>query len=96
MAKVDALVITVPASVKSHDSTDIEVSYSTLLNKSTYPNKCTYLYVFKYEPTLQSRTGPEHTANIFEVIFTVFNCVLISTVISLYCLHLIAAPSTVK
>ena len=37
-----------------------------------------------------------HTANIFEAIFTVFNCVLISTVISLYGLHLIAAPSTVK
>ena len=36
------------------------------------------------------------TANIFEVIFTVFNCVPISTVISLYGLHLIAAPSTVK
>ena len=37
-----------------------------------------------------------YTANIFEVIFTVFNCVLISTVISLYGLHLIAAPSTTE
>ena len=36
-----------------------------------------------------------YTANIFEVIFTVFNCVRISTVISLYGLHFIAAPSTV-
>ena len=36
------------------------------------------------------------TANIFEVIFTVFNCVPISTVVSLYGLHLIAAPSTVE
>ena len=36
-----------------------------------------------------------YTANIFEVIFTVFNCVRISTVISLYSLHFIAAPSTV-
>ena len=35
------------------------------------------------------------TANIFEVIFTVFNCVQISTVISLYGLHFTAAPSTV-
>ena len=37
-----------------------------------------------------------YTANIFEVIFTVFNCVPISTVNSLYGLHLIAAPSTVE
>ena len=36
------------------------------------------------------------TANIFEVIFTVFNCVPISTVVSLYGLHLIAAPSTIE
>ena len=36
-----------------------------------------------------------YTANIFEVFFTVFNCVPISTVISLYGLHFIAAPSTV-
>ena len=36
-----------------------------------------------------------YTANIFEVIFTVFNCVQISSVISLYGLHFIAAPSTV-
>ena len=37
-----------------------------------------------------------HTANIFDVIFTVFNCVRLSTVISLYGLHLIAAPSTTE
>ena len=37
-----------------------------------------------------------HTANIFMVIFTVSNCVQISTVILLYNLHLIAAPSTVE
>ena len=37
----------------------------------------------------------DHTANIFEVIFAVFNCVRISTVISLYGLHFITAPSTV-
>ena len=36
-----------------------------------------------------------YTANIFEVIFTVFNYVPISTVILLYGLHFIAAPSTV-
>ena len=36
-----------------------------------------------------------YTANIFEVIFTVFNCVPISTVILLYGLHFNAAPSTV-
>ena len=35
------------------------------------------------------------TANIFKVIFTVLNCVRISTVISLYSLHFIAAPGTV-
>ena len=34
------------------------------------------------------------TANIFDVIFTVFKCVRLSTVVSLYGLHLIAAPST--
>ena len=47
----------------------------------------------------QAREGfrpVRYTANIFDVIFTVFNCVPISTVISLYGLHLIAAPSTVK
>ena len=37
-----------------------------------------------------------YTANIFDVIFTVFNCVPISTVILLYGLHLFAAPSTVE
>ena len=37
-----------------------------------------------------------HTANIFKVIFTVFNCVRLSTVVSLYGLHLIAAPITIK
>ena len=36
------------------------------------------------------------TANIFKVIFTVFNCVRLSTVVSLYGLHLIAALSTIK
>ena len=36
------------------------------------------------------------TANIFDVIFTVFKCVLLSTVVSLYGLHLIAAPSTAE
>ena len=47
---------------------------------------------------LKKKSGapvPKYTANIFEVIFTVFNCVRISTVISLYGLHFIAAPSTV-
>ena len=38
----------------------------------------------------------DYTANIFKVIFTVFNCVQLSTVVSLYGLHLIAAPSTIK
>ena len=42
---------------------------------------------------LHNRFG--YTANIFEVIFTVFNCVRISTVIMLYGLHFIAAPSKV-
>ena len=37
-----------------------------------------------------------YTANIFKVFFTVFNCVRLSTVVSLYGLHLIAAPSTIK
>ena len=36
------------------------------------------------------------TTNIFKVIFTVFNCVRLSTVVLLYGLHLIAAPSTIK
>ena len=34
--------------------------------------------------------------NIFDVIFTVFNCVRLSPVISLYGLHLIVAPSTAE
>ena len=37
-----------------------------------------------------------HTANIFVVFFTVFSCVRISTVISQYGLHLIAAQNTVE
>ena len=37
-----------------------------------------------------------HTANIFNVFFTLFTCVPLSTVIPLYCLHLITAPSTVE
>ena len=37
-----------------------------------------------------------YTANIFMVIFTVFKCVRLSTVVSLYGLHLIAAPSTAE
>ena len=37
-----------------------------------------------------------YTANIFNVFFTVCKCVPISTVISLYGLHLIAAPSAVE
>ena len=46
-------------------------------------------------PLLLLTRPSEHTANIFEVIFTVFNCVPISTVILLYGVHFIAAPSTV-
>ena len=37
-----------------------------------------------------------YTENIFNVIFTVFKCVQLSTVVSLYGLRLIAAPSTVE
>ena len=37
-----------------------------------------------------------HTANIFNVIFSLFKCVPLSTVIPLYYLHLITAPSTVE
>ena len=36
------------------------------------------------------------TANIFKVIFTVFNVSDFPTAVSLYGLHLIAAPSTIK
>ena len=38
----------------------------------------------------------QHTANIFNVIFTLFTCVPLFTVISLYCLHLIAAQVAFK
>jgi hypothetical protein len=62
------------------DSTVRKAPYSSVLN------------VFKERMFSDS----SYTANIFDVIFTVFNCVPISTVISLYCLHLIAAPSTVE
>ena len=37
-----------------------------------------------------------HIANIFNVIFTLFMCVPLSTVIPLYCLHIITAPSAVE
>ena len=37
-----------------------------------------------------------YIAYIFIVIFTLFTCVPLSTVIPLYCLHLITAPSTVE
>ena len=42
-------------------------------------------------PILHMRPKYYCTANIFNVIFTVFKCVPFSTVISLYGLHLIAA-----
>ena len=45
---------------------------------------------------LELKIDVGHTANIFKVIFTVFNCVRLSTVVSLYGLHLIAAQSTIK
>ena len=45
---------------------------------------------------IQMVETPTYTANIFKVIFTVFKCVRLSTVVSLYGLHLIAAPSTVE
>ena len=48
-----------------------------------------------YLVTLYTRIDM-YTANIFKVIFTFFNCVRLSTVVSLYGLHLIAAPSTIK
>ena len=54
------------------------------------PIKCNMIIDFVH------KDSDVYTANIFEVILTVFNCVPISTVISLYGLHLIAAPSTVK
>jgi hypothetical protein len=38
----------------------------------------------------------DYTANIFNVIFTLFTGIPLSTVISLYILHLIIAPSTVE
>ena len=37
-----------------------------------------------------------YTANIFDVIFKNFKGVPVSTLILLYCLHLITAPSTVE
>ena len=37
-----------------------------------------------------------NTANIFNVMFTLFTDVPLSTVIPLHCLHLIIAPSRVK
>ena len=45
---------------------------------------------------LSSNTPKPHTANIFDVIFTVLKCVWLSTVLSLHGLLLIAAPSTVE
>ena len=56
---------------------------------------CLYICVLNKRCTIQRLSLFVYTANIFKVIFTVFNCVRISTVISLYGLHFIAAPSTV-
>ena len=58
---------------------------------------CFWNQSFIRNPKISSKqliVVPTHTANIFNLIFTVSKCVPISTVISLYGLHLIAAPST--
>ena len=43
---------------------------------------------------METMFAESYTANIFNAIFTCFTCVPLSTVISLYCLHLFAVPST--
>jgi hypothetical protein len=55
---------------------------------------CTADATVLHDPNRRITTS--YTANMFEVIFTVFNCVPISTVVLLYGLHLIAAPSAVE
>ena len=46
--------------------------------------------IFRRIPFISSLSWVMYTANIFNVIFTVFPCVQLFTVIPLYCLHLIA------
>ena len=53
-------------------------------------------YIEEWEEEIGGRGANDRTANIFDGILTVFKCVRLSTVISLYCLHLIAAPSTAE
>ena len=59
------------------------------------PLSLRFYLTFRHSNLLQGGSMV-YTANIFEVIFTVFNFVRLSTVVSLYGLHLIAAPSTIK
>ena len=60
----------------------------------SWPHTCKCFKALKWSSPLKKIKTC--TANIFEVIFTVFSCVRLSTVISLYGLHLIAAPSTTE
>ena len=79
-------------------------SISTLLLQCTQAQGCTFkassvrvlnCVSKRHTPLKIFQCAGTYTANIFNVIFTLFTCVPLSTVISLYCLHLIAAPSTV-
>ena len=64
-------------------------------HKNMTPDKTNKL-LFSNMPQDREVMSVLYTANIFNVIFTVFKCVPISTVISLYGLNLIPAPSTVE
>ena len=76
-------------------------AFSTIMfafaGASTFPTiqaDMKHKHQFKYSAIIACTS--KCTANIFNVIFTVFKCVRLYTVISLYGLRLIAAPSTVE
>ena len=61
------------------------------------PPRCIMMCaIFNTYYILYAGSKTTYTANIFNVIFTLFMCVPFSTVIPMYGLHLITAPSTVE
>ena len=93
---------TILASEKQFSELAYASKYKELGSKKVLLPVATLIVMFSLQVNnlyFFSRKDLDHiayTANIFDVIFTVFNCVRLSTVISLYGLHLIAAPSTTE
>ena len=75
------------------DTTHDRREHQARKNKGVNPGILTFCLPFFLGSLVTIVT--KYTENIFKVIFTL-TYVLLSTVTSLYCLHLIAAPSTVE